>query len=156
MGLNCNHTARFETHFKKADGCWEWGASRIRDGYGRFHAEGQHYVAHRASYELYVGCIPADKIVLHSCDNPGCVNPAHLKLGTYADNMADKVAKGRESHKGGSNFGESNGNSKLGDAQRVQLLALWVTGDYTRGELAKQFSLSYSWVSRIVKGVAKL
>lgn len=78
------------------DACHLWTAQLDKDGYGQFSMSGtDKWQAHRASYYLFVGPIPAGKIVMHICDRPRCVNPEHLRVGTQADNMADKVAKGR-------------------------------------------------------------
>lgn len=141
--------AIFEARFEKSPGCWLWKLSQIREGYGRFHYKGNHYVAHRFSYELYKGKIPPDKIVMHICDNPQCVNPAHLQLGTYADNMQDKLAKGRANSNYGVSLGEANGNSKLTNAAKTELLAL--RRGLSKGALAKQFGISYSQVARILR-----
>ncbi len=72
-------------------GCWEWTAAKNQDGYGYF----DNMRAHRYSYELQYGKIPDGALVLHSCDNPGCVSPFHLSFGTPLSNMQDKVSKGR-------------------------------------------------------------
>lgn len=81
------------------DDCWPWMASRDPDGYGRFQyptPSGQvHTRAHRWIVEHLRGPIPAGHVVMHTCDSPPCVNPAHLTIGTPLDNNADKVAKGR-------------------------------------------------------------
>jgi HNH endonuclease len=84
----------FETKFDKVDGCWEWKAYKNQDGYGRIRRNRRLENAHRVSYELYIGP-PGDLHVLHKCDNPSCVNPDHLFLGTDQDNMTDKRYKGR-------------------------------------------------------------
>lgn len=77
------------------DGCWEWCGSRVGAGYGRLIVEGQAIGAHRLAYEVFVGPIPDGLWVLHHCDNPPCVNPDHLFLGTALDNTRDMLAKGR-------------------------------------------------------------
>lgn len=91
--------------------CWEWLAFK-EDGYGRIDATNggtkkQIVGAHRVSYEIAHGAIPDGLTVLHACDNRGCVNPAHLSLGTNADNNLDRDTKGRTAR------GEQNGKSKL-------------------------------------------
>jgi hypothetical protein len=80
-------------------GCWEWAASRYPKGYGQFRETGKTKTgyAHRSAYEIFRGPIPKDLHVLHRCDNPPCVNPTHLFLGTNLDNQRDSFIKGRSS-----------------------------------------------------------
>ena len=85
---------RFFSKVKKTNSCWEWqGAKRL--GYGVFKVDGKTKGAHRQSWELHKGVIPKGLLVLHKCDNRGCVNPSHLFLGSHSDNMKDVQMKGR-------------------------------------------------------------
>jgi len=122
-------------------GCWAWTASCNRRGYGQFRVAGTLKAAHRVLWEQMHGPIPDGMIVCHHCDNPGCVNPDHLFLGTHADNMADKVAKGRQSRQ----LGESHPRAKLTDAD-VRAIR---SAAGTVSEIAKKFGISRSNVSTI-------
>lgn len=76
-------------------GCWIWTGGKFGNGYGAVSLDGRHMPAHRASYMVNVGPIPEGLWVLHRCDNPPCINPAHLWVGTHSDNAKDCYAKGR-------------------------------------------------------------
>lgn len=87
---------RFWSHVDRSDdGCWEWRASK-RNGYGIFGVNKKTIIASRFAWRLTHGDIPDGLFVLHACDNPSCVNPGHLFLGTHQDNMDDMIAKGRQ------------------------------------------------------------
>lgn len=94
MGLDALKN-RFWSKVTKSDKCWIWAGYTNRDGYGRFRKFDTLVSAHRMSWELTNGEIPATKHVLHRCDNPACVNPSHLFLGTHSDNMQDMYEKKR-------------------------------------------------------------
>lgn len=89
-------TDRFNTHHEKTATCWNWLGTLDRYGYGKFQIGRKTIKAHRYSYELYHGPFDSKLHVLHRCDNPRCVNPDHLFLGTNRDNVADRTAKKRE------------------------------------------------------------
>lgn len=111
---------RFWQKVVKTDYCWEWHGTLGTGGYGRFKRDGKStglVYAHRYSYELHVGPIPNDLLVLHRCDNPPCTNPEHLFLGTDQDNMNDMVSKGR------SLGGERSPFAKLTEAQVLEIRA---------------------------------
>ena len=104
---------RFCSKFKQGgeEECWEWEAGKQTGGYGQISHGYRNLKAHRVSYEIFVGPIPDGLHVRHKCDNPGCVNPHHLEIGTNADNMRDKMERGRQP-KGG-----ENGRAKLCESE---------------------------------------
>jgi hypothetical protein len=91
---------RFWRFVEKGEGCWLWtGGSVNAKGYGQIQQGGKgspHVSAHRLSYQIHKGEIPEGMVVMHSCDNPSCVNPDHLSVGTQSDNILDSFAKGRK------------------------------------------------------------
>lgn len=141
------------------DACWPWTAYRLK-GYGQVWAGGKMVLAHRLAYELVNGPIPDNLCALHRCDNPPCCNPAHIFLGTQADNMADKTAKGRQS-RGEQHYsrtkpermvrGERNGRAKLNEAQVQEIRAAYAAGGVTLHELAARFVVGQATVWRVVR-----
>lgn len=136
---------RFEEKYEKSDGCWNWTAHKNSDGYGTFRISDRHQYAHRIAYQLYVGEIPAGLCVCHRCDNPSCVRPEHLFLGTFADNAHDCMSKGRWKDQSG----EKHWRTKLTTEQVRTIRTKHSEG--ARGvDLAREFGLVRSAVSKIV------
>lgn len=98
---NAKLSDRFWSKVDRSGGphaCWPWLAKRARNGYGSFWYEGRNVSAHRVAHVLAHGPVPAGLLVMHSCDNRPCCNPAHLSAGTASDNAHDKFRKGRGAH----------------------------------------------------------
>lgn len=123
------------------DECWEWQAYTGSKGYGTFKVDGKTLLAHRFSYEIVNGPIKGGLFVRHKCDNPRCVNPKHLELGTHADNMRDMVERGR----GASNKGTSHGRSKLTENEVREIRA----NPRSERKIAADFNISPALVGYI-------
>lgn len=108
---------------KTENGCWEWQKRTDKNGYGVITVNDTTLRAHRVSYEEFVGEIADGLHVLHKCDNPTCINPEHLFLGTNAENMKDKVNKGRHA------FGEKAGHAKLTEEQVIEIKKRLAAGE---------------------------
>lgn len=143
---------RFWRYVEKTDSCWLWtGKSLNKKGYGQIQIGGQgtkHKTAHRLSYELHHGPIPDGMVVMHSCDNPGCVNPDHLSLGTQSQNILDAFARGRKNAIPPHVFGEKCGASKLTEAQAIDV----IKSSEPMKILAARFGVSNSAIERIKNG----
>lgn len=129
---------RFWEHVYETEGCWMW-TGPLSHGYGWLGIGTLHKLAHRLSWELHYGPIPEGLGVLHRCDNPPCVRPDHLFLGTFEDNMNDKLAKGRQAR------GGQKPNTKFADADIHYIR----TCDETNANLAKQYNVTPSAISDI-------
>lgn len=142
--------ASFERKFIKAgpNECWHWTAGTQSGGYGCFCVQYKSMGAHRHSWQIYRGPIPKGQNVLHKCDNPKCVNPAHLFLGSLADNNADRARKGRSSR------GTNRPNSKLTEEKVRFIRQKYKFGDSKFGiyGLAKKFSVDPKTLEAALKG----
>jgi len=123
-------------------GCWNWTASRNWQGYGQFTYEGTKWRAHRLAYLLTFPDWDRTAPLLHTCDNPGCCNPAHLKPGSIAENNADTRQRGRDAH------GARNGQAKLTDEKVIVILASSEKADV----LARRFGVDVTTVRNVRRG----
>lgn len=132
-------------------GCWLWAGGTISSGYGSVKARGKSRLAHREAYEDVHGLGSADGLqVRHRCDTPVCVNPSHLQLGTPADNMRDKVERGRA--RSGGIKGETCRQAKLTDSDVLAIRSGYVRGCSESGQyaLAERFGVSQQLISQVI------
>lgn len=139
-----------------ASGCRIWTGCRSRLGYGELREHRKAKLAHRKAWELAFGPIPSGMCVCHRCDNPPCVEPTHLFLGSNAENTADRHAKGRDARGLGNGAytrpdqirrHELNGRAKLTNAQVIELRRRYAAGSVTQKSLAEEFGVCQATVS---------
>lgn len=128
---------------REPEACWEWQGARTQYGYGAYRRTN----AQRTAWEITHGEIPggSSTFVCHTCDNPPCCNPAHLFLGTHADNVADMMAKRRHNH------GEMVNTCRLTEDAVREMRSLYVRGRVTYRELAVRFGMSPQAVGHVVR-----
>jgi hypothetical protein len=119
--------------------CWPWLGFKERQGYGRF---GRNKLAHRVAYMLHYGPPPKGSLICHECDNPSCCNPEHLWAGTNAENMRDKMRKGR--------YRAGKGNSKLTESQVSEIRKMRGSGS----AIGLRYGVDQSTIARIRRGVS--
>lgn len=138
---------RFESQINKIEGsCWLWTGEIATHGGGVLRIGGQILSAYRISYEIYMGEIPKDMCVCHTCDVRSCVNPEHLWIGTHAENMADAAKKNRM------HPGEQSAQSKLKNEQVIEIVNLYKTGNYSQQQIAEMFGVEHTIISGIITG----
>lgn len=129
-----------------AAGCWEWRKYANEHGYGRLKVAGRMELAHIVAYRSFRGEIGPGLCVCHRCDNPLCINPLHLFLGTHEENLLDMRTKGRQVK------GETHYRAKL-NAQKAQAIRdRYASGSASMTELAEQFGVTSGAISAIVHG----
>ena len=155
---NFNRYLRFKSFLSyvkigSPDECWIWKGSYTDNNRGQFKLYNKVTKASIAAYRLFIGTIPKRKgkkklCVCHSCDNPPCVNPNHLWLGTKKQNMEDMVRKGRTRDQ----RGENNPSNKFTMEEAKEIQKLYASGKYTQKEIGDKFNIVTSTVSRILNG----
>ena len=130
----------------REDGCWLWTGLVRPDGYGAARFEGREQGAHRVAWQMFRGAIAPGMSVCHKCDVRACVNPAHLFLGTPADNVKDMNRKGRDRR------GEQHGSARLTLAQVRRIKAMLAEDKMYISEIAREFDVSETTVRAIKAG----
>lgn len=130
-------------------GCWEWCGLRDERGYGRLWTGKRVEFAHRVMYRDERGNLPTDADILHQCDNPPCINPAHMRLGDDADNADDKVRRGRSIN------GELSHAHKLTDEQVAAIRESYTGAWGEQSRIADQYGVRQSYISVLVRGLAR-
>ena len=128
--------------FYSDNGCWIWNKCLNQNNYGVIRARGKNYLAHRLSFEIFKKENPKNKFVCHKCDNPLCINPEHLFLGTQKDNLKDAKNKNRMIN------GESHYRSKLKINDILEIKKMCKSG-ITQKLISKKFNVSESNISKI-------
>lgn len=128
-------------------GCWIYEEPRHTQGYGLLGVHGEQYYAHRVSYTIHYGPIPYKMEVCHSCDNPPCVKPKHLFLGSRKENAYDSVRKGRQDPRDG----ENNPAARLtwSDVEWIRKVYL-LEAEFTQANLAKLFGVTNATISNVI------
>lgn len=150
MDKRCGTAEQFWAKVEKTETCWLWTGDKDSKGYGRVRRRAlaaRTVSAHRYSWLISSGEIPVGMCVLHRCDNPRCVRPSHLFLGTHQDNVTDMWKKGRGNP--GRPCGEIQGSSKL-TAEKVRKIRELAESGMTQKKIAQLFSIDRSNVSLIV------
>lgn len=139
---------RFFSSVDKTESCWNWTGYCDANGYSRITIRSELFLGHVLSYLLHYGPIPDKLHVCHSCDNPKCVNPKHLWLGTHQENMKDRNEKGRCGVSG--RYGEDINTSKLTEEQ-VREIRSCVEKGAKQTQMAKRFGVSRSTINSLIK-----
>ena len=130
------------------NGCWLWTAYKDKNGYGIMNMKSKNRKVHRVVWVINNGDIPEGFFVCHKCDNPSCINPDHLFLGTPNDNVQDMMNKGRYKCGGKPHYGEKNGMSKLNEKDVLEIRGL--RNKKTHKALSKQYNVSVSCIQNIM------
>ena len=136
---------RFWLKVSKSGGCWTWKAGQFETGYGKFWINGRSHYAHRVAASMKGAEITTEMFVCHRCDNPPCVNPDHLFIGTPAENTRDMINKGRKFLP----FGMENPSARNA-FHEVQAARLLVANGMCQREVARKFSVSFTTMCKWV------
>lgn len=130
----CLRIFQFKYIVDSVTNCWNWTGAKEKAGYGSIRYNGKSQRASRLSWLLTFRPIPDELFILHECDNPSCINPEHLFLGTHQDNMQDMTRKGR------------HGSLVLTSIKSEEIRAKYATGLYSQRDLAKEYKVSQATI----------
>ncbi len=150
--LTRRQRSNFWKKVRKTDGCWLWTGSINNKGYGQVRINDRSCLAHRVSFEMANGTLPAGLWVLHRCDTPACVRPDHLFSGDASVNMADCASKGRLNLQKKPRRGELHGCAKLTAIDVKVMRAAFAAGGLTKATLARAYGISPSQAGNILNG----
>lgn len=132
---------------QKSDTCWVWIGAHLISGYGHMTINKKRVTVHRLSWEVHNGPIPIGMEILHRCDNPPCIRPDHLFIGTNQDNVDDMVSKKRHT------YGDRNGHAVFTDDQAREILYLLRTKQATGRQIAQQYGVDETTISKMRLGI---
>ena len=147
MNFTFTELKRFWSRVKKTKGgCWEWTAYKSR-GYGQIRLQGKTWRVHILSYRLFNTDYKEGLCIRHKCDNPSCVNPRHLELGTTQQNTQDRVKRGRCA------MGSRNGKAKLTAEDVIEIRRRYANGLTNYTQLGKLYNVGDNCIRKIIKGI---
>lgn len=151
MAYKQNLQTRFWSKVEKSDGCWVWRGDIGHGGYGRIRINGANKMSHRIAWEWVNGPIPAGLVICHSCDNPPCVNPDHLRAATQKENVEESERKGRRNYR----TGPAPWRAKLTEENVREMRHLHKENSkyYTDGKIAKMFGVDPSTAKKAIYGL---
>jgi hypothetical protein len=146
--MNDKDIERFFTKVEQGENendCWKWHGTKLNGTYGHFKLNKKMILAHRLSYEYHNNCqIKEGNIILHSCDNPECTNPNHLKEGTQLENIIDRQNKNRQ------NKGEQQRSAKLTEQQVKEIRLKYSYKNITHSKLANEYQVATSTITQVL------
>ena len=146
LGIDVSNRFWSKVDKKGIDDCWEWQAGIKSTGRGNFSIGRKTIQAHRMAWMLTFGEIPKGMLICHHCDNGKCVNPNHLFLGTYKDNVKDMYEKGRDNVL----YGEQDPKSILTEKQVIDIKTRWIPYKYSQQKLANEYGVARTTIQSIV------
>ncbi len=139
---------RILRNYEEVNGCWNWKKYKNSLGYGIINVKGKIHLAHRISWQIFKGEIPESLLICHTCDNPSCINPNHLWMGTNKENQEDMFKKNRSRHV----RGDDHSSSKLDSEKVKKIRSLSKPRYYTAKRLAEEFKVSEVTIHNIIYG----